>query len=149
MAEDIPAVDAAEVEALARAADVPRGPIGRPLTKADIEHLRQNEGAGLEGAGEGMRSGISPGSRPAAQEDALSRPASPEPKGALETLVEQAVAKEFGGLRSDLADLKRWLRHTMHLCMVLANRLAVHPDELNEAAGKVTAADQAIRKEQP
>lgn len=69
-----------------------------------------------------------------------------EPKGALEILVEQAVSKEFAGIREDLADLKRWGRHTMHLVMVLAHILRVGEDEIEAAKNKVNAADAAFRK---
>lgn len=136
MAETIPGVDAAEVAALERQADA------RPLDQGRDDVIAQRMIQRPTGGTAPMPAmGPKPGPQPNPP------PTTPYPKGALETLVEQAVAARFDDLQRDLTDLKRWLRHTMHLCMALGNVLRVSPDELQEAKRMVDAADQQIRKE--
>lgn len=133
--EDVPGVDPAEVAALERGADR----IAVPPLPASVQRAVMDAERDLEPGRDTssvMRGSVPPGAHTTS-----------EPKGALETLVEQAVAARFDDLRDDLADLKRWGRHTMHLAMVLAHVLRVAPEEVDEAKRKVDAADLAIRKE--
>lgn len=119
--EVVPSVEPAEVAALERAADAPKQ-----------DAVRASSG---QAAPEPERAVAPP------------TPLSSTPKGALETLVEQAVGERLHTIEAQLAQQAQWLRHTMHLAMVLGHILRVDPAELDDARQKVDAADAAIRKD--
>lgn len=165
MPDDIEAVDAAEVAALEQAADMPSH---AEAAAADAERKRAEQArephaytpsgtanlcevCGLAVAAklhvpDGLHDRRDSGPDPVTE-----RLTSPEPKGALEslveTLVEQAVGARLDALARELQATRRYALHTMHLVVVLADRFNVTPEQL---AGAYAATQQAeaARKEQ-
>lgn len=170
MADDIEAIDAAEVAALEQAADAM--PSHAEAAAADLEQKRaqdarephEYEGTGASGLcaicglsfvakvhvpREERKDQRIPEVQPQVMPPDL--PAKLEPKGALEslveTLVEQAVGARLDALARELQATRRYALHTMHLVVVLADRFNVTPEQL---AGAYAATQQAeaARKEQ-
>ncbi len=171
--EVIEAIDATEVAALEQAAD--GMPSHAEAAAADAERKRAQDArephrylaaegsepyslcvtCGLAFAakvhvqGEAMPDRRIPEVQPQAMPPDL--PAKPEPKGALEslveTLVEQAVGARLDALARELQATRRYALHTMHLVVVLADRFNVTQEQL---AGAYAATQQAeaARKEQ-
>lgn len=131
MAEDaIPAVDAAEVAAMERAAEARQAKAAVGVTNDQVDRMPLD-----------IATTVIP------KTGEFKRVETPPPaKGALETLVEQAVAERLHAIEAQLRQQAQWVRHTMHLAMVIGHILRVDPTELEEARKKVDAADAAIRK---
>lgn len=170
VADEIEAIDAAEVAALEQAADMPSH---AEAAAADLERKRAQDarerheyrssnsvlcdtcGLGaaakvhVEGRGAVAQSVERDSEKVEAAGSIPARPA--EPKGALEslveTLVEQAVGARLDALARELQATRRYALHTMHLVVVLADRFNVTPEQL---AGAYAATQQAeaARKEQ-